>query len=118
MGVRVHAVALVPQDDGNDSRHVIPGTGLAEHDRSGGIDLSPPEVAAALEDVAVDFDPPHKGQGVGLPAGDQGVGATLLEAEGLFVDVLAYDMDVPVFVVREGAAPITPEMVEAAGEDT
>lgn len=30
---------------------------------------------------------------------------------------LAYEMDVPVFVVREGAAPITPEMVEAAGED-
>jgi len=31
---------------------------------------------------------------------------------------LAYEMDVPVFVVREGAAPITPEMVEAAGEDS
>jgi len=31
---------------------------------------------------------------------------------------LAYEMDVPVFVVREDAAPITPEMVEAAGEDT
>lgn len=31
---------------------------------------------------------------------------------------LAYEMDVPVFVVREGATPITPEMVEAAGEDT
>jgi hypothetical protein len=31
---------------------------------------------------------------------------------------LAYELDVPVFVVREGAAPITPEMVEAAGEDT
>lgn len=30
---------------------------------------------------------------------------------------LAYDMDVPVFVVREDAAPITSEMVEAAGED-
>ena len=30
----------------------------------------------------------------------------------------AYEMDVPVFVVREGAAPITPEMVEAAGEDS
>jgi adenine/guanine phosphoribosyltransferase-like PRPP-binding protein len=29
----------------------------------------------------------------------------------------AYEMDVPVFVVREGAALITPEMVEAAGED-
>ena len=31
---------------------------------------------------------------------------------------LAYEMDVPVFVVREGAAPITPEMVEAAGEES
>ena len=31
---------------------------------------------------------------------------------------LAYEMDVPVFVVREGAAPITTEMVEAAGEDS
>lgn len=31
---------------------------------------------------------------------------------------LAYEMDVPVFVVREGVAPITPEMVEAAGEDS
>jgi hypothetical protein len=31
---------------------------------------------------------------------------------------LAYDLDVPVFVVREGATPITPEMVEAAGEET
>jgi hypothetical protein len=30
---------------------------------------------------------------------------------------LAYEMDVPVFIVREGAPPITPEMVEAAGED-
>ena len=30
---------------------------------------------------------------------------------------LAYEMDVPVFTVREDAAPITPEMVEAAGED-
>lgn len=30
----------------------------------------------------------------------------------------AYEMDVPVFVVREGAPPITPEMVETAGEDT
>jgi hypothetical protein len=30
---------------------------------------------------------------------------------------LAYEMDVPVFAVREGAPPITPEMVEAAGED-
>jgi transcriptional regulator len=31
---------------------------------------------------------------------------------------LAYEMDVPVFVVREGAAPITSEMVEAAGEES
>ena len=30
---------------------------------------------------------------------------------------LAYEMDVPVFVVREDAAPITPEMVEAAAEE-
>jgi hypothetical protein len=30
---------------------------------------------------------------------------------------LACDMDVPVFAVREDAAPITPEMVEAAGEE-
>lgn len=30
---------------------------------------------------------------------------------------LAYEMDVPVFVVHEGAPPITPEMVEAAGDD-
>jgi hypothetical protein len=30
---------------------------------------------------------------------------------------LAYEMDVPVFVVREDAPPITPEMVEAAGEE-
>ena len=29
----------------------------------------------------------------------------------------AYEMDVPVFSVREGAVPITPEMVEAAGEE-
>lgn len=30
---------------------------------------------------------------------------------------LAYEMEVPVFVVREKAPPITPEMVQAAGED-
>ena len=31
---------------------------------------------------------------------------------------LACEMDVPVFVVPDGAAPITSEMVEAAGEDS
>lgn len=31
---------------------------------------------------------------------------------------LAYHLDVPVFAVREDAPPITPEMVEAALEDT
>lgn len=30
---------------------------------------------------------------------------------------VAYDGDIPVFQVREGAAPITPEMVEAALEE-
>lgn len=44
-------------------------------------------------------------------------------ASGLLWDALApepdlaCDMDVPVFVVREDAAPITPEMVEAAGDE-
>jgi hypothetical protein len=43
---------------------------------------------------------------------------------GLLRDALApepgfaYEMDVPVFVIREGATPITAEMVEAAGEDS
>ena len=30
---------------------------------------------------------------------------------------VAYEMDVPVFQVREGAPPITPEMVQSALED-
>ncbi|MEX2528466.1 MAG: antitoxin [Gemmatimonadota bacterium] len=32
-------------------------------------------------------------------------------------DTLEYEMDVPVFRVREGAAPITPEMVQSALEE-
>lgn len=32
-------------------------------------------------------------------------------------DSTGYDMDLPVFMVREDAPPITPEMVQAALED-
>jgi len=31
---------------------------------------------------------------------------------------IRYEVDFPVFMVREGAAPITPEMVESALEDS
>ena len=53
-------------------------------------------------------------RGVSLGAVVSGLLREALAPEANF----AYEMDVPVFVVREGAAPITPEMVEAAGEDS